>query len=148
MDASGKLIEVCAAVVRDGSRTLLCKRPEKSAHAGFWEFPGGKLAPGESEHECLRREIREELGCETIPLDLLFRIEHEYPGKKVSVAFYRALPCGSPASFAPQEGQELGWFDTGSLCEVDLLPADLPLAEFLVLAAPQGNNSKPQDVID
>lgn len=130
-DAPRKVIRVCAAVVRDGRRTLVCRRPPGSAHAGFWEFPGGKVSHGESDHECLRREIVEELGCQVLPFDLVYQVEHEYPGKHVEVAFYRAMPCPG-AVFDPKEGQELRWVDSSELPGLDLLPADLPVAEFIV----------------
>jgi mutator protein MutT len=132
MDSETKTIKVCAAVVRSGGKTLLCKRPEGSAHAGFWEFPGGKVDAGETERECLRREMLEELGCETLPLDVVFRIAHEYPGKRVSVAFYRTIPAPGAAPFAPKEGQELRWVDADEIRALPLLPADLPVAEFLL----------------
>jgi len=126
-------IHVCAAVVRDGSSTLLCQRPEGRDHAGCWEFPGGKRAEGESDAECLRREILEELGAEIHVLDLIWHMEHDYPGKSVSVRFYRAVHLQGVGGegFVPLEGQHAEWVPTGELCSKGLLPADLPLAKFL-----------------
>ena len=141
MELARKAIRVCAAVVRDGARTLVCRRPKGSAHEGFWEFPGGKVSPGEGDHECLKREIIEELGCRILPFDVVYIIEHEYPGKHVEVVFYRAFPA-SGASFVPQEGQELRWVETSKLLELDLLPADRPLAKFLASGAGKGNKSQ------
>ncbi len=139
-----KRIHVCAAVVREGAGTLLCRRPDGKDHAGCWEFPGGKRAEGESDAECLRREIREELGAEIEVLDLIWHMEHEYPGKLVSVKFYRALRSQACAhGFVPREGQAAEWVCTSSLSEKDLLPADLPVAEFLMAGAA----SKPRSLL-
>jgi len=122
--------------MRAGGKTLICQRPGSTSHAGLWEFPGGKLQQGESEAECLAREIMEELGCHILPLDLIMNAEHEYPGKAVSLGFYRAIPLeGLEAKFIPREGQGVRWVETAELPKMDLLPADRPIAEFLAQGA-------------
>ncbi len=126
-------IEVCAAVVRQNGKLLLCRRPEGGAMAGFWEFPGGKRHDGESYAECLRREIIEELGVEIIVLDLISSLTHEYPDKLVHLRFYRSMLMAPPDKLRNLDGQEIGWFSIPDIPVGELLPADKPLAEFFLL---------------
>lgn len=126
-----RVIPVCAAVIFQGEEVLLCTRPPGSFMAGQWEFPGGKRTPQESLGECLRREIREELGLEVIPLDTIFSVTHSYPGKIVEISFIRCLISDEGAKPHPHEGQDISWIDCGDILSLSLLPADLPVAEFL-----------------
>lgn len=125
---NGSEIRVCAAVMRRNGKTLICSRPSNSAHAGFWEFPGGKIDEGESMSQCLVREIREELGVGVIPLDCIFEFSHEYPGKTVRLYFIRAVLEDPDSEIIPCEGQEARWVDTAALDSENLLPADIPMA--------------------
>jgi 8-oxo-dGTP diphosphatase len=125
-----KTIEVCAAVIIKNSKVLLTSRPDHQEHAGFWEFPGGKLEPGETPAECLIREIREELAVDITVYDTIFFIDHTYPGKKVRIRFIRCAIIGEKEP-SPQEGQDFAWVERHRLNDVDLLPADQPVAEFL-----------------
>ncbi len=122
---------VCAAVVRRGGRILLTSRPEGRHLAGKWEFPGGKKMLNERPGACVVREMREELSVEVIPLDLLFSMRHEYPTKTVYLEFYRAIPFDKSFDPVPTEGQKFAWVEPSRLMAYDLLPADIPLAEFL-----------------
>lgn len=124
------VLNVCAALVREGGRTLLCRRPEGRPHAGLWEFPGGKAMEGEDDAGCLRREMHEELGADVGVMDCVFEVEHEYPGKKVRIRFYRAFLRNS-GSLHPREGQSFEWVETCRISGKSLLPADVPLARFL-----------------
>lgn len=83
-------IQVAAAViVRDG-RVLACQRGPEQSHPLAWEFPGGKREPGETMVECLRRELREELGIDADVGAELWRTEHRYPGRaNVALVFFR-----------------------------------------------------------
>lgn len=128
-------ISVAAGVIRAGGRTLICSRPETSPLADFWEFPGGKCEPGETPEECVVRELREELGIESVALDRLYRICHDYPGKKVRVFFIRCLL--KPDSPQPRrlDQQEFQWVSSAQLIQAHFLPADLPFAFFLAAGA-------------
>lgn len=105
-------IEVSAGLVFRAGRLLITQRRPGDHLAGLWEFPGGKREPGETFEACLQRELREELGIETEPCELLDAITHSYPEKTVHLRFYRCrcldgepkpLGCHAVAWVAPLE---------------------------------------------
>ncbi len=117
---------VVAAVIRRGSRILIARRHEGGERGGQWEFPGGKVEPGESEPEALRREIREELGCEVEVGRLLVRHRHRYPDLEVELLFYACeLPPGSDP--LPLGCAALEWAEGGGLPAWDFCEADRPV---------------------
>lgn len=85
---SAKPIEVAAAVVIREGRLLITQRYEKAHLGGLWEFPGGKLEPGESWEQCLARELMEELGIEVSVRQEIERLTHHYPEKTVHLRFF------------------------------------------------------------
>ncbi|MCP3968282.1 MAG: 8-oxo-dGTP diphosphatase MutT [Lentisphaerae bacterium] len=125
-----KKIEVGAAVICRDNEILLTSRPEHQDMAGFWEFPGGKIEPGESVAQCLIREIKEELDVKVRVFDTIYMLEHDYPDKTVSLHFVRCqLDDDQPPR--PLEGQDAAWVERDSLDNYPLLPADKPVADFL-----------------
>ena len=97
-------VRVAAGLVFDGGRLLITQRPAEKHLGGLWEFPGGKLDSGESYPDCLRRELREELGIEVAVGPMLAAIEHAYPEKTVRIQFYRcALTSGVPSAIELDE---------------------------------------------
>ena len=127
---------VVAAVVRRGDTLLVTRRPDRPGRPGQWEFPGGKVEPGEREDAALARELREELGCEAAVGRLLLRHRHRYPDLDVELAFYACalLPGREPA---PLGVAELSWARVGTLAGYDFLEADLAvLGELERLSAP------------
>ena len=127
-----------AAVVRRGDAILITRRPDRPGRAGQWEFPGGKVEPGEAEPEALRREIAEELGAPIVVGALLLRHTHVYAEFEVELAFYAAqLP--DPGALRLLGVAELAWAPTGTLAGYDFLEADravLGELERLTLEAP------------
>lgn len=123
-------MRVVAAVLYDASgRVLIAERPAGKRHAGFWEFPGGKLQPLETENACLVRELREELGIEAQHAQPLMMLQHAYPDRTVHLSVwvverYQGEPQG-------REGQALQWLSVAELATVNLLPADWPIVETL-----------------
>jgi 8-oxo-dGTP diphosphatase len=116
-------LRVVAAVVRRGDVLLVTRRPDRPGQPGQWEFPGGKVEPGESEPEALVREIREELGCGLEVGPLLLRHAHRYPELEVELAFYAArLPEGEVP--APLGVAEIAWAAADGLARYDFLEAD------------------------
>jgi 8-oxo-dGTP diphosphatase len=93
--------------------------------AGWWEFPGGKVANGESDGDALVRELREELGVETRAHREITSMTHEYPDRIVELALWHvSLERGEPRGL---DGQQIKWVACQSLGKERLLPADLPL---------------------
>jgi mutator protein MutT len=113
---------------RDG-RLLIAKRPEGSHLAGFWEFPGGKQEKGETLKECLRREIREELGIEIKPQKRIFSIDYEYESKAISLhVFQCCLMSGNPE---PLECASVKWVHPRDLVRYRFPPPDQAIIKFL-----------------
>lgn len=137
MDESTSLILVVAAVIRRGHEILLHQRPAGGWGAGRWEFPGGKVEPGEQPREALARECREELGVEIevrTPIDL---IAHTYPdGKSVTLAFFDAVLVDPAAEPRALEGGALEWSGGAALLAYDWLEADWPIVERLAIETP------------
>ncbi len=128
-------VRVVAAVVRRGDAILISRRLDRAERGGQWEFPGGKVEPGEAEPDALRREIREELGCAVEVGRPIARHAHRYPDLEVELAFYAcALPPG-------EEPRALGvaaleWARAGTLASYDFCEADRPVLAELERAAP------------
>jgi 8-oxo-dGTP diphosphatase len=125
------LVAACALVDKD-KRVLLARRPPGKAMAGLWEFPGGKVEPGERPEDCLIREMHEELGVEIRhPCMAPFAFaSHAYPD------FHLLMPLwvvrrweGTPV---PREGQELAWVRPIRMNEYPMPPADKPLVDLLI----------------
>ncbi len=117
---------VVAAVCRCGERILITRRKGDAARGGLWEFPGGKVEPGESEPDALRREIREELGCGIEVGAFLLRQHHAYPELDVELAFYACalLPGEEPK---PLGVAAIEWAASGSLGSYPFCEADVPV---------------------
>jgi len=116
-------VAACALIDRAGS-VLLSRRPEGKNHGGLWEFPGGKLDPGERPPEALIRELREELGINTEE-SCLAPLSFNAVDGLLLLLFVCQKYQGIPA---PLEGQTLEWAKPGELLSYDLVPADRPLA--------------------
>lgn len=121
---------VCAVLERDGL-VLVAKRPEGKRLAGFWEFPGGKIEPGESAEAALHRELREELGCEVEVLASGPSVLHDYEWGRILLHPFRCrLRQGSPDLVA-HEHSALKWVKRQDLAQIRLAPADIPILEWL-----------------
>lgn len=125
------LVAACALVDADG-RVLLAQRPQGKQLAGLWEFPGGKVEPGETPEQCLIRELHEEIGIETeIPcLAPLTFASHSYDD------FHLLMPLFVCRRFhgiaQPKEGQALKWVRPRQMRDFPMPPADAPLIQFLI----------------
>jgi len=119
-------IHVVAAAVMDArGRVLIAQRPAGKHLAGMWEFPGGKVEPGEARVDALRRELREEIGIAIETPRPLLRLRHTYPYGTVLldvwvVRRYQGEPRGL-------DGQALRWCSRAALGTAGLLPADRPI---------------------
>ena len=129
------IINVCGAVIRRGSKILICGRAPGTKLAGYKEFPGGKAEPGETLSECLRREIREELGTEIYTLDTAFQAWVELPDRIFHLHFIRSVIQDGAPEPSPQENQSMEWLETAELDSVNMLPADVGIAKLLAESA-------------
>ena len=82
------MIEVTAAIIRNGDRFLICQRPEGKSCAMLWEFPGGKIEPGETGEACIARECMEELDLSLRAVRELTDVTMAYPDKTVHLHFF------------------------------------------------------------
>jgi 8-oxo-dGTP diphosphatase len=124
------LVAAVALIDRDG-RVLLAQRPEGKSLAGLWEFPGGKVEPGESPEDALIRELHEELGIETWSSCLapLTFASHRYESFHLLMPLYACRKWdGIPV---PCEGQNLAWVNATELSNYPMPPADIPLIPIL-----------------
>jgi len=117
-------IEVVAAVIERDGRYLITRRLEGTHLAGLWEFPGGKLLPGEQPEDALRRELKEELGVEVAVGELIQMVDWAYPEKSVRLLFFRCALAGEPT---PLEGQEMRWVAAADLRSYSFPEADATL---------------------
>ncbi len=122
-------IDVAAGLLFHRGRLLIAQRPAHTHLAGLWEFPGGKLEPGESWAEGLVRELREELDVEVEVGVLVDEITHAYPGKTVRLRFHRCrLLAGTPR---PVGCAAVAWVTSDELGRYDFPPADARLLRLL-----------------
>ena len=126
------LVHVVAGVLTDaGGRILLAQRPAGKHLAGGWEFPGGKLEPGESRLATLTRELSEELGVTIGAAHPLLRLVHAYPERDIDFDVWVVTDYqGEPRSL---DGQRLRWCERDALPDAGLLPADRPVVTALRL---------------
>ena len=100
-------VPIAAGVIERSGRFLVARRPAAAHAGGTWEFPGGKLRPGEGPLDALRREMEEEVGVQFRSAVLLDVTQHAYPERTVLLHFYLCLePQAEPEA---REGQELRW---------------------------------------
>jgi 8-oxo-dGTP diphosphatase len=124
------LVSAVALIDPDG-RVLLAQRPEGKSLAGLWEFPGGKVEPGETPEAALIRELKEELDIDTWTSCLapLTFASHSYPD------FHLLMPLFAcrrwKGTVRATEGQRLAWVKPGALRDYPMPPADLPLIPIL-----------------
>jgi 8-oxo-dGTP diphosphatase len=121
------LFVVAAALVDRDGRVLLAQRPEGKTLAGLWEFPGGKVNPGEIPEYALMRELEEELGIDTRPTcySPAGFASHSYDEFHLMMPlFVCRMWKGDPI---PKEGQKLGWYLPHEMFSLPMPPADIPL---------------------
>lgn len=121
--------EVTAAIIINKGRVLIAQRDDKQKLAGKWEFPGGKIEPGETAEECLKREIKEELGIK-IEVDKFFAESiYHYVTGTIKLIAYEARWVEGEYKLAAHS--QIKWVKPDELGNYDFSPADLPFIEKL-----------------
>ena len=126
------LLVVAAALIDETGRILLAQRPEGKQLAGLWEFPGGKIDPGETPEAALVRELAEELSITVKEEELkpLTFASFTYPDFHLLMPLYA---CKSwTGTIHPREGQAIAWVEPARLRDYPAPPADLPLFDWLM----------------
>ena len=117
-----EMTDVVAALIWDGGRFLICRRPARKARGLLWEFVGGKVESGETKEEALRRECREELDIELAVRDVFMEVVHEYPDLTIRLTLYNAaIASGTPKLL---EHVDLRWILPEEIPQYDFCPAD------------------------
>ena len=119
---------VVAGILQRGDAILICRRRADQPHALKWEFPGGKVEPGESPVAALQRELREELGIDSEPATEITRYEFSYPGKSpILLIFLRVTHGkGEPVN---QIFETIVWERSDRLSQHDFLEGDIPFLD-------------------
>ncbi|MBE5861214.1 MAG: (deoxy)nucleoside triphosphate pyrophosphohydrolase [Butyrivibrio sp.] len=126
METSRKTINVVAALIRDGKKVFATARGYGN-YKGWWEFPGGKVEPGESPEGALVREIREELDSEISVDEYISTIEYDYPEFHLSMrCYWCSLISGD---LVLKEAEDAKWLDVETIDSVKWLPADITLID-------------------
>ncbi|MBN9155521.1 MAG: (deoxy)nucleoside triphosphate pyrophosphohydrolase [Microbacterium sp.] len=123
-------LDVVAAVVSDGGRILACRRSPGRPAAGRWEFPGGKVEPGEAPEAALVREIREELGVDIVVVGRVSTADTTVDGRIIRLTCFRAVLSG-PRPTASTDHDRLIWCRPAELPALDWAEPDLPAVRLL-----------------
>lgn len=116
------MVEVVAALIRDGDKFMICQRPAHKARGLLWEFVGGKVEKGETDAEALIRECREEIDVELKVNGLFIDLVHEYPDITVHLSLYNAeIVQGEPKML---EHNDIKWITPAEIPQYDFCPAD------------------------
>lgn len=128
-------IAVTAGIIERDGRVLIARRGPGDPLAGKWEFPGGKVEPGETPEQCLVRELREELGIETQVGERVAVSVHDYGRGAIELHAYRVwILAGEPE---PREHEALAWAPIAELDRYDFAAADLPIVRRLMATRQQ-----------
>lgn len=121
------VLVVAAALYNGKGEILLAQRPEGKAMAGLWEFPGGKVEPGETPEQALVRELHEELSITIDETDLepISFASHNYPNFHLLMPLFRCLVWTGDVH--PREGQSFAWVAPSSMHDYPAPAADIPL---------------------
>ena len=120
------MIEVVAGIIIRNQKVLLAKRGEGKSQAGYWEFPGGKIANNESAQESLRRELKEEFNIETEVLSKFHENNYYYENKSINLHSYFVRYLSGEYELV--DHSEIVWTKIENVLEYNLAPADIPTA--------------------
>jgi 8-oxo-dGTP diphosphatase len=121
---------VTAAIIQDQGRFFVARRGPGEKLAGLWEFPGGKVEPGETLQESLKREIAEELGVEAIVGDVVTESHYKYEHGEILLVALQAEIKGKDIKLSVHDRED--WLFPEQILALELAPADIPIAKFLM----------------
>ena len=128
-----KRIEVVAAIIEKDGKILICRRAENKTRALKWEFPGGKIEPGETPEQAVLRECREELDVDLCVKGEFMRVLHSYPDIEIQLTVFRTAIIGSDPRCI--EHKEIRFVYPLELADFELCPADITVAEKIISEA-------------
>jgi 8-oxo-dGTP diphosphatase len=120
-------VRVLAAVIQRSGSYLVCRRPPHKRHGGLWEFPGGKVEPGETDFEAARRELAEELGVTVIAVRPP-AFSFADPGSPFVIDFVPVVISGEPERL---EHSDMKWMTLDEMHSIELAPSDLGFSAYL-----------------
>jgi 8-oxo-dGTP diphosphatase len=123
------VIDVTAAILIENGRVLIARRKPGSPRSGLWEFPGGKVDPGEAPEECLKREIKEELGLDVVVAGFFGESVHAYADMTIRLIAYRVRIRAGELRL--RDHSEITWAAAEELAGYRFAPADMPFVEML-----------------
>ena len=124
------MTDVAAALIWEGDRFLICRRPAHKARGLLWEFVGGKVEPGETKEQALVRECREELDITVDVGDVYMELVHEYPDLTVRLTLFNsAIAEGEPKLL---EHSAMAWIRPEEIPNFDFCPADAEILKRLM----------------
>jgi 8-oxo-dGTP diphosphatase len=131
------MVEVVAAIIEQNGRILICRRTAHQSHPLKWEFPGGKVEPGESPEQALTRELQEELGIAGSVGQEITRYQYAYSGRApIVLIFFRVTAfTGSPQNLI---FEEIRWEQPDRLAGFDFVEGDLEFLHSLARRLPLG----------
>lgn len=128
-----KRMEVVAAIIEKDGKILICRRAENKTRALKWEFPGGKIEPGETPEQAVLRECREELDVDLCVKGEFMRVLHSYPDIEIQLTVFRTAIIGSDPRCI--EHKEIRFVYPSELADFELCPADITVAEKIISEA-------------
>ena len=128
-------VKVAVAIIVDkNERVLVTKRAEQGAHGGLWEFPGGKIEPGETPLNALSREVKEEVGLDILSSELITETQYEYASHKAHLYFYLVTEYEGEAVCCEQQGG-MQWCARSYLLNLDFLEANKDIVNLLACSS-------------
>lgn len=127
---AGSMTKVTAAIIEQDGKVLIARRKKDDPLKDKWEFPGGKIEPGESPEECLKRELHEELGIEAEVGEFICSSTYHYDHISIELLAYRIR--GFTGNIVPVDHDEIAWVAPNDLAGYDLPAADRPVIEKLL----------------
>ena len=124
------MVEVVAALIWNNNKFMICQRPLNKARGLLWEFPGGKVEPGETKEQALIRECREELAVTLSVGEAFMDVVHEYPDLTLHLTLFNAaISEGVPQLI---EHNDIRWITSGEILQYDFCQADKEILEKII----------------